>query len=41
LQIRDGWDIWNDGGREEEWVRWKGEWERRRQRDNPRDGKKE
>jgi len=30
LQIRDGWDIWGDAGREEEWKRWRGEWERRR-----------
>ncbi|KAJ7180770.1 PAP2-domain-containing protein [Mycena filopes] len=29
LQIRDGWDIWADGGREVEWLRWKAEWDRR------------
>ncbi|KAF7309875.1 acidPPc domain-containing protein [Mycena indigotica] len=30
LQIRDGWDVWADGGRETEWLRWRDEWERRR-----------
>jgi dolichyldiphosphatase len=30
LQIRDGWAIWADGGREDEWVRWRAEWEKRR-----------
>jgi dolichyldiphosphatase len=30
LQIRDGWDVWSDAGREGEWVRWRGEWEKRR-----------
>jgi len=30
LQIRDGWDIWSDGGRDDEWVRWRREWWRRR-----------
>lgn len=29
LQIRDGWDVWADGGREGEWIRWKVEWEKR------------
>ncbi|KAG6918964.1 hypothetical protein DXG01_010203 [Tephrocybe rancida] len=29
LQIRDGWAVWADGGREGEWVRWKTEWEKR------------
>lgn len=28
LQIRDGWAIWADGGREGEWIRWKTEWEK-------------
>jgi len=28
LQIRDGWAIWSDGGREDEWRRWKIEWEK-------------
>jgi len=27
LQIRDGWAVWPDGGREGEWVRWRHEWE--------------
>ena len=27
LQIRDGWAIWVDGGREDEWMRWRGLWE--------------
>lgn len=26
LQIRDGWAVWVDGGREGEWIRWKAEW---------------
>lgn len=30
LQIRDGWAVWADGGREGEWKRWKQEWERQR-----------
>jgi dolichyldiphosphatase len=30
LQIRDGWAIWADGGREVEWLRWKTEWEVRK-----------
>ncbi|KAF7370501.1 acidPPc domain-containing protein [Mycena sanguinolenta] len=29
LQIRDGWDVWADGGREAEWLRWRAEWDRR------------
>lgn len=28
LQIRDGWAVWADGGREGEWIRWKTEWEK-------------
>jgi len=28
LQIRDGWSIWADGGRSEEWQRWRREWEK-------------
>ena len=28
LQIRDGWAIWGDGGREEEWKRWRREWKK-------------
>ena len=27
LQIRDGWAIWVDGGREDEWLRWRAQWE--------------
>ncbi|PPQ91884.1 hypothetical protein CVT25_000759 [Psilocybe cyanescens] len=27
LQIRDGWAVWADGGREGEWLRWRREWE--------------
>jgi len=30
LQIRDGWAIWADGGREDEWIRWRAEWDKRR-----------
>ncbi|KAJ3984539.1 PAP2-domain-containing protein [Lentinula detonsa] len=30
LQIRDGWAIWPDGGREGDWKRWKAEWDRQR-----------
>jgi dolichyldiphosphatase len=30
IQIRDGWAVWADGGREEDWKRWKKEWETRR-----------
>jgi len=32
LRLRDGWALWEDGGREEEWQRWKVEWERRQGR---------
>ncbi|KAF9006167.1 hypothetical protein BDQ17DRAFT_1399096 [Cyathus striatus] len=28
LQLRDGWAVWEDGGREGEWKRWRAEWER-------------
>ena len=28
LQIRDGWAVWADGGREVEWNRWREEWKR-------------
>ncbi|KAL0064405.1 hypothetical protein AAF712_008705 [Marasmius tenuissimus] len=27
LQIRDGWAVWPDAGREAEWKRWRKEWE--------------
>ena len=30
LRIRDGWAIWGDGGREDEWIRWKAQWEVRK-----------
>ncbi|KAJ7224141.1 hypothetical protein GGX14DRAFT_648651 [Mycena pura] len=30
LQIRDGWGIWADGGREDEWLRWRKEWDKQR-----------
>lgn len=30
LQIRDGWDIWGDAGREEEWKKWRRKWDRQR-----------
>ena len=26
LQIRDGWAVWHDGGREDAWLRWRTEW---------------
>jgi len=32
LQIRDGWAVWADGGRDEEWKRWRAEWEKRQKR---------
>ncbi|KAF8868536.1 hypothetical protein CPB84DRAFT_1695971, partial [Gymnopilus junonius] len=28
LQLRDGWAVWEDGGREGEWRRWRKEWEK-------------
>ncbi|RDB23455.1 Dolichyldiphosphatase 1 [Hypsizygus marmoreus] len=28
LQIRDGWAVWADGGREGEWIRWKAQWDK-------------
>jgi dolichyldiphosphatase len=30
LQIRDGWAVWPDAGREGEWVRWRRRWEEER-----------
>jgi dolichyldiphosphatase len=30
LQIRDGWAIWADGGREDEWMRWREKWDKKR-----------
>jgi len=32
IRLRDGWAIWEDGGREDEWQRWKAQWERRQGR---------
>ncbi|KAF5362277.1 hypothetical protein D9756_002389 [Leucocoprinus leucothites] len=32
LQIRDGWAVWPDGGREGEWLRWRAEWEQGQRR---------
>ncbi|EGO22467.1 hypothetical protein SERLADRAFT_362704 [Serpula lacrymans var. lacrymans S7.9] len=29
LQIRDGWALWPDGGRELEWKQWRAEWNKR------------
>ncbi|OAX39604.1 hypothetical protein K503DRAFT_72546 [Rhizopogon vinicolor AM-OR11-026] len=26
LQLRDGWAVWADGGRESEWMRWRSVW---------------
>ncbi len=26
IRIRDGWAVWADGGREDEWLRWRAEW---------------
>jgi dolichyldiphosphatase len=27
LELRDGWSVWHDGGREEEWRNWRSKWE--------------
>ena len=32
MQIRDGWAMWADGGRETEWMRWKKAYDERRTR---------
>jgi len=29
MQLRDGWAVWADGGREGEWQRWKSEWDKK------------
>ncbi|KAG2137621.1 uncharacterized protein EDB93DRAFT_1091072 [Suillus bovinus] len=29
LQLRDGWGVWPDGGREAEWKQWRTEWLKR------------
>ncbi|KAF8581518.1 PAP2-domain-containing protein [Ramaria rubella] len=28
-RLRDGWAVWEDGGREEEWERWRVQWEQK------------
>jgi dolichyldiphosphatase len=28
IRLKDGWAVWADGGYEEEWQRWRKEWER-------------
>jgi hypothetical protein len=30
VQLRDGWAIWPDAGRESEWRRWRDEWDKKR-----------
>ncbi|KZT69335.1 PAP2-domain-containing protein [Daedalea quercina L-15889] len=30
FRIRDGWAVWEDGGKEVEWLQWRREWERSR-----------
>jgi dolichyldiphosphatase len=32
LEIRDGWAVWGDAGRAEEWKRWRDRWERESRR---------
>lgn len=32
FQLRDGWAVWPDGGREDEWVRWRIRWDQQRKR---------
>lgn len=32
FQLRDGWAVWPDGGREDEWVRWRKRWDQQRKR---------
>ncbi|KAF8635034.1 hypothetical protein AX15_000572 [Amanita polypyramis BW_CC] len=32
FQLRDGWGVWPDGGREDEWVRWRIRWDQQRKR---------
>ncbi|EJC99978.1 PAP2-domain-containing protein [Fomitiporia mediterranea MF3/22] len=31
LRIKDGWAIWEDGGREAEWLEWRRKWETKNQ----------
>ncbi|KAF8506398.1 PAP2-domain-containing protein [Hysterangium stoloniferum] len=41
VRLRDGWAVWTDGGREEEWQRWRAEWDRTKNRGgNATNGKK-
>lgn len=37
FQLRDGWAVWPDGGREDEWVRWRIRWDQQRKRGFNRD----
>lgn len=30
FRVRDGWAVWEDGGNEAQWLRWRDEWDRRR-----------
>ncbi|EMD39262.1 hypothetical protein CERSUDRAFT_93308 [Gelatoporia subvermispora B] len=30
FRLRDGWAVWDDGGTEAQWVRWRKGWDRRR-----------
>lgn len=30
FRLRDGWAVWEDGGAEPQWLRWRAEWDRRR-----------
>ncbi|KAF9530374.1 PAP2-domain-containing protein [Crepidotus variabilis] len=32
MQVRDGWAVWADGGRDEEWKRWRRKWEKTQER---------
>lgn len=40
LQIRDGWAVWEDGGREDEWKRWRTNWEKQKLQSVPADEKR-
>ncbi|TRM57937.1 hypothetical protein BD626DRAFT_464364 [Schizophyllum amplum] len=35
-QLRDGWAVWPDAGREAEWLRWRSEWDVLRAREDAR-----
>jgi len=30
LRLRDGWAVWDDGGREAEWIAWRARWDQQR-----------